>query len=272
MQELLDLLAGRNAEVPLDVAALQLATIEHPDLAIEPFLGLLDSHAAEMQERIDADMDGEDFVNLLNEYLFDELGFHGNQDDYYNPSNSCLNDVLTNRTGIPITLSLVYMELARRLDRPVYGIGLPGHFIVLYDDGDFSTFIDPFNAGRLLREQECFELSASITGQDLSENTELLDPVGGKHIVQRMLNNLRAIYYREKNHAKMLAVLDLLIAAEPEMPNEYKQRAICHAHLKQYKACRDDFERYLKLAPDASDRSEVELQIEKIRRWLSTLN
>lgn len=272
MQELLDLLAGRNVEVPLDVAALQLATIEHPGLSIEPFLGLLDSHAKEFAERIDDNMEGEEFVGLLNEYLFDELGFRGNQDDYYNPANSCLNEVLANRTGIPITLSLLYMELARRLDRPVYGIGLPGHFIVLYDDGDFSTFLDPFNSGRLLREDECFDLSESITGQDLSNNPALLDPVGNKHILQRMLNNLRAIYYREKDHSKMLSVLDLLIAADPGTAGEYKQRAICHAQLKQYKACRDDFERYLRLAPEAPDRREVEVQLEKLRKWLATMN
>lgn len=265
------MLAGRNAEVHLDVAALQLATIEHPDLPIEPFLGLLDSHANEFSERIDENIDGEEFVALLNEYLFEELGFRGNQEDYYNPANSCLNDVLANRTGIPITLSLLYMELARRLGRPVYGIGLPGHFIVLYDDGDFSTFIDPFNSGRLLREEECFDLSQSITGQDLSDNPALLDPVGNKHILQRMLNNMRAIYYREKNHAKMLAVLDLLIAADPAAAGEYKQRAICHAQLKQYRACRDDFEQYLQLAPDAPDRKEVEQQLEKLRRWLASL-
>ncbi|HYZ83537.1 MAG TPA: transglutaminase-like domain-containing protein [Bryobacteraceae bacterium] len=272
MQELLDLLAGRNNHVSLDVAALQLATIEHPGLMIEPFIGLLDSHAKEFRERVRDSSDGQEFVTLLNEYLFDELGFQGNQDDYYNPANSCLNDVLTSRTGIPITLSLLYMEIARRLDRPVYGIGLPGHFIVLYDDGEFSTFIDPFNAGRLLGEDECFELSESITGQDLSNNPALLDPVGHRHIMQRMLNNLRAIYYREKNHGKMLAVLDLLISADPHAASEYKQRAICHAHLKQYKACRDDFEIYLKLAPEATDRTEVEQQLEKLNRWLATMN
>lgn len=272
MQDLLDLLAGRNTDVSLDVAALQLAAIEHPGLPVEPFLGLLDSHAAEFGERINQDVDGEEFVTLLNEYLFDELGFHGNQEDYYNPANSCLNEVLANRTGIPISLSVVYMELARRLDRPVYGIGLPGHFIVLYDDGEFSTYIDPFNGGRLLREQECFDLSESITGQEMSENPALLDPVGNKHILLRMLNNLRAIYYREKDHGKMLSVLDLLIAAEPENPGEYKQRAICHAQLKHYTACRDDFERYLRLAPEAADRKEVELQLEKLKRWLAIMS
>src|SRR5207245_9239740 len=130
MQELLDLLARRNEDVPLDLAALQVATIEHPELLAEPYLGLLDSHAAELGERMDSETSGEEFVALLNQYLVEELGFRGNEEDYYNPANSCLDSVLTERAGIPTTLSVLYVAMAGRRDRPIYGRDLPGHALV----------------------------------------------------------------------------------------------------------------------------------------------
>jgi regulator of sirC expression with transglutaminase-like and TPR domain len=272
MDELIDLLAHRNESVHLDVAALQLATIEHPKVHPDPYLGLLDSHAAELGERIDNETSGEEFVELLNVYLVEELGFRGNQDDYYNPSNSCLNVVLTERMGIPITLSVLYIEIARRLNRPVFGIGLPGHFLVQYDYGDFSTFIDPFNEGNLLFDQECLELAKQVTGYSVSADSSVLQPVSKRHILIRMLNNLRAVYFKQQDPAKSSAVLDLLITAEPGAAEAYKHRGICRAQMELFKGARTDFETYLKLDPRAFDRAEVEAQIEKMKRWLAKLH
>src|SRR4051794_40126244 len=140
MQELRDLLGGRSASIPLDVAALQIGSVEEPGLDITPSLVLLDSHATEFSERITRRTSGEDFVSLLNEYLFEELGFQGNSLDYYDPANSCLHLVLFRRLGIPITLSLVYIEIARRLGRRFQGVGLPGHFIVSCEEKDFQAY------------------------------------------------------------------------------------------------------------------------------------
>lgn len=210
MRELLDLLAGRGESVPLDVAAFQIATIEHPAVLAGPYLELLDSHAAELGERIGGHTGGDEFVDLLNRYLVDELGFRGNEHDYYNPANSCLDSVLTERVGIPITLSVLYMEIARRLDRPIYGIGLPGHFLVQYNDGEYSTFIDPFHGGRLLLERECLVLANEVIGRGVSGDRSLVEPVSNRHIAIRMLNNLRAVYFRRQDPGKSMAVLELL--------------------------------------------------------------
>src|SRR5579871_5756496 len=141
MQSLQDLLTGQSDTLDVDRAALELARIEYPTLEVHPFLEILDSYAVELSERLPADT-GSAYVAAANQYLFSELGFTGNAKNYYDPRNSCLNEVLTARTGIPITLSLIYMEIARRLAKPVYGVGLPGHFVVQYDDGEFSSFID----------------------------------------------------------------------------------------------------------------------------------
>jgi regulator of sirC expression with transglutaminase-like and TPR domain len=268
MQDLLDLLASTNETVPLDVAALQLATIEYPNLTLDPYLALLDSHASELSERVSDLTDGEEFIETMNRYMVEELGFGGNQDDYYKPGNSCLNDVLTERVGIPITLSVAYIEIARRLDRPLYGIGLPGHFIVQYDDGDFSAYIDVFNSGQILLESECFALSKQVTGQDPGADHDLLRPVTKRYILVRMLNNLRAVYFRQKSPPKAAEVLNLLIAAEPDVADSYKQRAICRAQMEMYRGARSDFELYLRLNPHAHDRVQVEAQIERLRAWL----
>src|ERR1700677_2040410 len=143
----------------LDVAALEIASIETPDLDPEPFLGVLDRIASGLAARLPASADGREFVRVANDHLFGDLGFRGNEIDYNDPRNSCLNYVLDRRTGIPIALSVVYIEVARRLGRPVSGVGLPGHFIVQYNDGEFESYIDPFHSGKLLSAEECREVA-----------------------------------------------------------------------------------------------------------------
>jgi regulator of sirC expression with transglutaminase-like and TPR domain len=272
VDELRQLLLGDSEAAPLDLAALQLATIEYPDLGIEPFLALLDSYAREAGERVRDDTPGREFIRVVNEYMFDELGFAGNVADYYNPANSCLNNVLTDRTGIPITLSVVYMELSRRLDRTVFGIGLPGHFLVQYYDDEFTALVDPFHAGRVLCEQECFDLARQVTGMDVSRNADVLRPVSKRHIVLRMLNNLRAAYFRAQNPSKAVAVLNLLIEAMPDSAEEYKQRGICLTQLQNFRAARRDLEMYLLLAPNAPDREQVMANLARLREKPSTLH
>src|SRR6266404_8616530 len=245
MRELSDLLAGRATGIELDEAALLLARIEYPDLVIEPFLRILDSYAAELDGR------SGNFVVAANQYLFDELGFTGNSEDYYNPANSCLNEVLASKTGIPITLSVVYLEIARRLSQPVFGIGLPGHFIVQYDDGLYSTYSDPFHSGALLDAAACYALAGT------GSNPAALARVNNRQIVARMVNNLRGVYFSRGAHRKTLQILNLLLDAVPDSAEEVKQRGITHLQLEQTRAAKADFERYLELAPNAPDRAQV---------------
>jgi regulator of sirC expression with transglutaminase-like and TPR domain len=272
VRELLELLSGRSDDVQLDRAALELATIEYPGLDIENSIAILDSYAVELRSRIATNSDGADFVIAANTYLFNELGFTGNTNNYYDPRNSCLNEVLAGRLGIPITLSLVYMEIARRLERPVYGIGLPGHFLVRYDDGEFAAFIDPFRGGKLLDEEECFELARSSTGAQVPEDSWLLQPVGKRQILLRMMNNLRGIYFSRAAHSKALQVLNLLIVAEPDAAEEHRQRGAIHLRLKNYSAAREDLERYLALAGAADERANVEKQLRSLKHFLAGLN
>ena len=261
------LLAGRRSDMSLDRAALTLATVEYPGLPIDQNVHTLDVMASEIAERTRNASNGHEFISRTNYFLFDEMGFRGNAEDYYNPHNSCLNEVLKCRTGIPISLSVLYLEIARRLRRPVYGIGLPGHFLVQYDDGQYATYIDPFQRGALLNADECYQM-ASVKYPDPS----VLRPVDNRQILFRMLNNLRGIYFSRRLYRKALQVMDLLIDATPAEADHYKHRATLHMQLQQMGAARTDLEQYLKLAPNAEDKEERETQLRSAVRWLASLN
>jgi regulator of sirC expression with transglutaminase-like and TPR domain len=257
-------------ESRLDVAALEIASIETPNLDPEPFLRILDRIASGIASLLPSSADGRDYVRVANGYLFDDLGFRGNETDYNDPRNSCLNHVLDRRTGIPIALSVVYIEVARRLGQPVAGIGLPGHFIVQYDDGEFATYIDPFHSGKLLTVQDCRQMARERTGSEA--DAKALAPVGTRYIVVRMLNNLRSSYFRSQQFDKMVAVTDLLIEGFPRNPEYYKARGIARLRMRQLRSAKEDLELYLKYAPEAADRAQITEQLGSIHRLLGRLN
>ena len=262
-----DLLSGKDDTVALDVAALGLASIEFPELDADASLRKLDSHAAAVAKRVPPNAKGRDFIAAANAFLFGELGLRGNADNYYDPHNSCLNVVIEGHAGIPITLSVLYMELARRLDRPMRGIGLPGHFIVQYDDGEYSAYLDPFHEGAVLTDADCYKLA-----QASRPDPALLAPVTPRQILSRMANNLRGIYFSQRAYVKAVQLLNLLIEAAPESADEYKQRGLVYLQTKSLRQSIADLQRYLVLAPDAADRAQIEEQIRTVARWLATLN
>lgn len=272
MQELVDLLTGGAEHFHLDRAALQLASIEYPGLEPGPFLDILDSYAVELAARLPGGGDGPEYIRAANEFLFEELGFRGNTENYYDPRNSCLNYVLTERVGIPITLSVVLIEISRRLSKPVFGIGLPGHFIVEYRDSDYRVLLDPFHGGRILTTEECYALARQMTGADFSKDPAVLQPVANRQMLVRMLNNLRAVYLSRGADRKALEVVNLLIAANPDSAEDYRYRAAIHTRLKRFAPAKSDMEKYLALSPDAPDRREAEAQIQALRNWLAGMN
>ena len=251
----------------LDRAALELATLGTPDLEPEPFLDRLNEMASQLADRMRNFNDGRDFVETAQRYLFGELGFHGNQEDFFDPGNSFLNQVLERRTGIPITLSVMYMEIARRLAMPVFGIGLPRHFIIQFDDGNYSTYIDPYNGGRTLTVQECFALAGAKVADPI-----LLRRASKKQIAMRMLQNLRGVYLRRREWARAIDTLDLLLVGAPELSGLLKQRGLLHMELKRFQAARGDLETYLAMEPEAADRDEIRKQIRAIHAWLARVN
>ncbi len=270
MRDLLELLTAKRPAVPLDRAALDIARIEYPDLDPEPWVARLDAMAARVAQIAGPQTGALDFIDAVNHVLFGEFKLRGNDREYYDARNSCLNDVLDRGWGIPITLSVVYIEVARRLGRPIYGIGLPAHFVLQYDDGQFQTYIDPFHAGELLSRADCVRLVRERTGAPPAASAFLA--CSPKQIALRMIQNLKRVYVQAGAYEKALAAMDLIVSASPAAPEEYKQRAVVLLQLRRYRASMSDLDRYLKLAPAAEDRSDVVKQIEAIHRYLGALN
>lgn len=267
MNHLQQVLARESARVRLDLAALDLASIHFPNLRPEPFLDQLNELAASLGDRLRNFNDGRDFVEKASSYLFGELGFHGNEADFFDPLNSCLNQVIERRTGIPITLAVLYMEIARRLHMPVFGIGLPRHFVLEFNDGNFSTYIDPFNGGRQITAQECFALAGAQVA-----DPALLERATPKQIAMRMLQNLQGVYVRTHDFERAIATLDLLLLGAPEMAPWYKRRGLMALELGRHHAARQDLLKYLELEPDAADRDAIRKQLQSIHLWLAQMS
>lgn len=265
-------LQNEAAGVTLDVAALELASIEFPGYDFEPSLFRLDSFADQIASRLRRSAPPLDFIRVANELLFDTLQFRGNEGDYYDPRNSCLNAVLSRRLGIPISLSLVYLEISRRLNRPVSGISLPGHFIVAYDDDETRYWIDPFHHGRILTLDDCRTLVRETTGIDLRMHPSALVPVTPRQILTRMLNNLKSIYLKGQALDKARQVIDLLVLAHPDDPEEYRLRGLIHLQQLNHRAAKADLETFLQLTPAGAERAQVEQQLLLIERWKANLN
>jgi regulator of sirC expression with transglutaminase-like and TPR domain len=186
--------------IDLAKAALHIAQIEYPDLEIAKYLDRLDTMAREVAAKLPVDRYPLKVIQIINRYLYEELDFRGNESDYYNPRNSFLNDVLDRHTGIPITLALVYLEITKRIDFPMVGIGMPGHFIIRPNFQDAGIFVDAFNQGEILFVEDCRQKLMSLYQQDIPFlPPEVLQPVSNRQILFRMLNNLQAIYLSQPN-------------------------------------------------------------------------
>ncbi|MEP6961934.1 MAG: transglutaminase-like domain-containing protein [Acidobacteriota bacterium] len=273
MEHLRQLLAGpENAAkddppVKLDRAALDLARIQYPALDHQPFLEQINALAASLGDRLRNFNDGRDFVEQAQKYLFEELGFHANESEFFDPRNSCLNQVLERRTGIPITLSLLYMEIARRLQMPVFGIALPNRFIVQFDDGRYNTYVDPFGGGRRVSVDECFAL-AGATAPDPA----LLARASNKQILMRMLQNLHRAYMQARDFERAVVTLDYLLIGAPQMSAWLKLRGALNLELKHFGAAGRDLQAYLDLEPQAGDGDAIRQQLQSIRKWLAQNN
>jgi regulator of sirC expression with transglutaminase-like and TPR domain len=249
MDELLNILRYQDEKPGLDAACLQIATIEFPDLAMAPWMDTLDYHAEQVRRRWKGS-----FRLAAQEHLFGEVGFQGNAADYYNPYNSCLNHVLDTHSGIPITLCVVYIEVARRLGVEVAGIGAPGHFLVrLEEDGD-EYYLDPYNQGQI-REGVESELDARY-----------LVATPKRMILVRMLNNLRLIYLQRQSWRKASQVLDWLLEADPVDADCLRQRAATYAATQRFRRAAQDLERYLELRPFDPDVEELKGQVARLNR------
>ena len=261
-----------DEDIDLARAALYIAGQEFPDLDVDQYLSMLDFHAQEAERYIGNSQDLQTRIDLLSEFLFVYRGFHGNQEDYYDPQNSYLNQVLDRRTGIPITLSLVYMEVARRLGMVFEGIGLPGHFIMRTGPPDQELYVDAFNGGQRLSTADCERLIDNMFQGRLQFREEHLLPYSKKVFLERMLTNLKRSYGRMGDYRRSLSAADLIAMIDPDSGSNLKERAGLYYSLGLYRLAIRDLESYLGANPKAEDAESIRQHIRRIWSTLSNLN
>jgi regulator of sirC expression with transglutaminase-like and TPR domain len=248
-------------------AALLYARDIYPGLDVAGYLARLDDMAATVRVRLNYRHP----ITALNDFLFNELGFRGNVENYFDPRNSFLNQVLDRRTGIPITLSVVYLELARRLDLPMVGIGLPGHFIVRYDGDTEPLYLDPFNGGGAMSVEDCRQRVADISGGHLTFQTSFLSPVGPRQILSRMLRNLKGIYTARTHFDLAISIVEKLVLLNPSVTEEIRDLGMLYYYAGYKLKTIGCLERYLRLSPDAKDVEVVQhnlrVILEQVARW-----
>ena len=256
--------AVERPEDALDLgrAALAIARPEYPQLDIRAYLARIDELAVEVSRHLRADRsDLHRLLAALSYVLFQKNGYRGNRDQYFDPKNSFLNDVIDRRTGIPITLSVLYLEVARRIGLQLRGVGFPGHFLVKYLDQDQEIVIDPFNGGDIKTPDSLRQFLNGLYGSTVPWTDRLLEAVTKRQILRRMLNNLKFIYLKQRDYVKALTALDRMMIAEPNLPEDLRERGAVYQALEYFPQAKADFENYLRLAPDAPDAGDIREQL-----------
>jgi regulator of sirC expression with transglutaminase-like and TPR domain len=271
LRELAGLVSRPDGRLDLARAALTIARWEYPSLDVNAYLERLDGLARGVDgSRRSTDPLGR--LHRLREYLFVEQGFTGNREDYYDPRNSFLNDVLDRRQGIPITLSLVLIEVGKRLGLAVEGIGLPGHFIAGARLDDSQIFLDPFNGGALLTPESCEQLVGRVLGRRVTLTQEHYAPVSGRQLLARILANLKAIYWQREAWDKVVGAIDRLLVLDPKAAGEWRDRGMAWSNMGETQRGLADLERYLTEFPNTTDHEAVKGHLRKARQKLAQLN
>ncbi len=254
-----------DREINLAKAALHYARNEYSDINLEQYLVSLDRMARDIKEHLPETRYPLKVIQSINQYLFEELGFTGDTKDYYNPENSFINKVIDRRSGIPITLSIVYLEIAERLDFPMVGIGMPGHFLIRPDFEDAGIFIDVFNKGEILFPQDCQEKLKQIYQSPVELEASFFEPVSKRRMLARMLTNLKYIYFKKEQFVKALSAIEAILILFPHNPLEMRDRGLIYYQLYEWQKASEDLHFYLSLLPHAPDAREIRKLIEKMQ-------
>lgn len=255
-----------DEQIDLAKAALYIAQEEYADLDPAEYLNALDTMAAEVKERLPVEQYPLRIIQTINQHLYDDLGFSGNTAEYYDPRNSFLNEVIERRNGIPITLALVYLEVARRLDFPMVGVGMPFHFLIRPDVAEMEIFVDAFNRGEVLFAEDCEERLTQIFGQPVTLQPRFVQAVTPRQFLARMLTNLKLIYLKQEELEKALAAVERILLLFPEVAMELRDRGLIYYQLGRWALAGDDFETYLAKAPNAEDAPAIRRLLSQMGR------
>jgi regulator of sirC expression with transglutaminase-like and TPR domain len=265
----------RLPEAELSLAEAALCISWEDQQRAEPLaeLGMLDAFAAAVTARFTTPPTPSALFDALNSYFFNELGFRGNTWNYNDPKNSFLDQVLTTRAGLPITLSVIYLELGWRLGLPVAGLALPGHFLVQVQFEPQPIYLDPFNRGRHWSRVECErQIRAAYGTLNKQLFARVMAPPSKRDILARMLRNIKHAYMELGLYVEVLATIERVLLIEPKAGIERRDRGLAYAQLGQLHRALIEFERYAALAPGAKDLAQIRTQVRQIAEQITLIN
>jgi regulator of sirC expression with transglutaminase-like and TPR domain len=262
-----------DTRIDLAQACLMIAQDAYPALDVERYLGDIERLALRLRARMPRGTAAEERIAALNEFLFEDLGYCGNADEYYDPRNSYLNDVIDRKTGIPITLSVLYMELGRRVGLPLEGVSFPGHFLVRVQVRGGVLVLDPFAGGLPQSEADLRSRLKRVIPEGVAADVpvaeltldQFLEPASKRQILARVLRNLKAIYRELDKPERMLEVLNRMLVLSPEATAELRDRGYLYHRLECWQPALKDLTEYLELEPDAPDIDDVRVRMMELR-------
>jgi len=269
-----------DERIELARACLMIAQGAYPGLDLEHYLAEIEAMAIRLRARLPREHGAEDSVVALNKFLYDDLGYWGNTEEYYDPRNSYLNDVIERRTGIPITLSVLYMELGRRIGLPLEGISFPGHFLVRLRLRGGTLVLDPFTGGAPVSEDELRERLKRVIpegaagGLSVSELPldQFLEPATHRQVLARLLRNLKGIYRDADQPERMLDVLNRMLIVSPNASAELRDRGFLYQRLECWRPALQDLTDYLQREPEAADLDDVRASMMELSQRCARLN
>lgn len=268
------LLERPEDSICLAEAALLVAEAQYPGLDIENYLARIDGFARELRERLGDEAGHTERLGALNQYLFQELGFAPDTDNYYDPRNSFLNEVLERRRGIPLSLSIIYIAVGRRLGLDLRGVSFPGHFLVKCPVDGGMVVLDPYHGGASLSLEDLQKRLREVRGGEVSRAilSEMLVSAAPREVMVRMLRNLKSIYLKAQQLNDALAVLEWLVPLAPGDHEEVRDRGVVYQELECFRAALADFERYVALEPKAADAEAIRGRIVEMQKLAARLN
>ena len=280
-----ELVAGSRDEFSLAEACLVIAKDAYPGLDVNHYLGEIERMAARLRGRLRQVSDAEEKVIALNQFLFEDQGFSGNVKDYYDPRNSYLNEVIDRRCGIPISLSILYMEIGRKIGLPLTGVSFPGHFLVRFSLRGSTLVLDPFAGGAPLSESDLRSLLKRViagsgraglrSAADVAAELPLdqfLEPVGHRQILARLLRNLKGIYRDKDEPQRLLQIINRTLAVAPEEHAELRDRGLVYHRLEAFRAALRDLSDYLERDPEAADADDIRVRVVELTALCARLN
>ncbi len=280
LESFAQLLAAEDVRIDLAHGCLMIAQDAYPGLNVERYLGDIERMAMRLRGRMPQTYGAEERVAALNQFLFEDLGFRGNTEAYYDPRNSYLNEVIERKTGIPITLAVLYMALGRRIGLPLEGVSFPGHFLVRLRLRGGVLVLDPFatgapqsEAGLRARLQRVIPAGAA-GGVPVAELPldQFLEPATNRQILARVLRNLKAIYRETDKPERMLEVLNRMLVLAPDSSADLRDRGIVYQRLEAYRAALKDLSDYVEREPDAPDFDDVRVRVMELSVLCARLN